>query len=86
MLQTMQPDLHENTLTDQYLVGHQNDIITFWNGQFDIVVCCIMISYSLDDDSNITEEHTASIFRVTSEDKENMFLQNTSTNPHPSRL
>jgi hypothetical protein len=24
MLQTMQPDLHENTLTDQYLVGHQN--------------------------------------------------------------
>jgi len=29
MLQTVQPDLHANTLTDQYLVGHQNDIITF---------------------------------------------------------
>jgi hypothetical protein len=28
-LQTMQPDLHEHTLTDQYLVGHQNDIVTF---------------------------------------------------------
>jgi len=45
------------------------------------MVCCIMISYSLDNDSNITEEHTASVFRVTSEDTENKLLQNTSTYP-----
>jgi hypothetical protein len=45
-----------------------------------------MISYSVDDDSNITEEHTASICRVTSEDTENMFLQNTSTDLPTSQL
>jgi len=26
ILQTMQSDCHENTVTNQYLVGHQNDV------------------------------------------------------------